>query len=240
MDSHKDIKLIDNEPFVSPLHEALRGTTAMPVLGSTLHNQPIVHTPQEPTNMSVNDNFIYPYEAMPPVSLPSLYNHTTATNGEPIFSSAFHSRLSASSSSTHHNTFMLERDFLTTQASDYLSLSDPMRIKSMDPPPGTCLLQGNPLAVLHEHFNTIKEVDLGPGFEQPTHVQSESLMSMREVVVSYENIMQRMSHYTLETKRGRLEYVCKICSAKFFSAQAFGGHMSHHSKVKKKEANSIA
>jgi hypothetical protein len=131
MDSHKDIKPIDNEPFVSPLHEALRGTTAMPILGSTLHNQPIVHTPQEPTNMSVNDNFIYPYQATP---LSSLYNHATATKGEPIFSGAFHSRLSASTSTTHHNTFMSERDFLTTQVSDYLSVYDPMRIKSMDPP----------------------------------------------------------------------------------------------------------
>ncbi|CAD6221397.1 unnamed protein product [Miscanthus lutarioriparius] len=240
MDAHKDIKPIDNEPFVSPLHEALRGTTAMPVLGSTLHNQTIVHTPQEPTNMSMNDNFIYPYQPTPPASLPSLYNHTTATNGEPIFSGAFHSRLSASSSSIHQNTFMSERDFVTMQVSDYLSLSDPMRIKSMDPPPVTCLVQGNPLAVLHAHFNTIKEVDLGPVFEQPTHVQSEPLLSTREVVGSYENIIQRMSHYTMENERGRLEYVCKICSAKFSSAQAFGGHMSHHSKVKKKEAKSIA
>jgi hypothetical protein len=65
-------------------------------------------------------------------------------------------------------------------------------------------------------------------------------MLTREVVGPYENIMQRMSHYTLETKRDRLEYVCKIYSAKFFIAQAFGGHMSRHSKVKKKEVKSIA
>ncbi|KXG34356.1 hypothetical protein SORBI_3002G027300 [Sorghum bicolor] len=240
MDSHKHIKPIDNEPFVSPLHEALRGTTAMPIMRSTLHNQPTVHPPQKPTNISMNDKFIYPYQGMAPTSLPSLYSHTTDSSGEPIISNAFHSKHLASSSSNHHNTFMSEQDFVTRPVSDYLSSSDPMSIKSMDPPPLTCLLQGNPLANLHGHFDTIKEVDLGPVFEQPTHVQSEPLISMREVVGSYENIMQRISHYTLEYERGRLEYVCKICSAKFFSAQAFGGHMSHHSKVKKKEAKSIA
>jgi len=65
-------------------------------------------------------------------------------------------------------------------------------------------------------------------------------MPMREVVGSYNNIVQRMPHSTLENEKGRVEYVCRICSAKFFSGQVYGGHMSHHSKVKKKEqANSI-
>jgi hypothetical protein len=240
MDSHKDIKPVENEPFVSPLHEALRGTAAMPVIGSTLHNQPIVHTPQEPTHTSMNGNFIYPYQAEEPTSLPSLCNHTAATSGDPIISSPFHSKLSASSSS-NQNAFLSERDFLTTPVGDYLNFSDPMRIKSMDPPPLTSLLQGNRLVVLHAHFNTIEEVDLGPVFEQPTQLPSEPPMPTREVFDAYNNIVQRMPHSTLENEKGRVEYVCRICSAKFFSGQAYGGHMSHHSKVKKKEqANSIS
>lgn len=235
MDPYKDIESIDNEPFVSPLHEALRGTVAMPpFVGSTLHNQPsstTVHTPQEPTN------FVYPYQAVEPTSsLPLAYNHTTAATSEnPIISAAgpFHSMLSASSSSTssnHQNTLLFpEPNFVTTPVSDYLSLSDSMRIRSMDPPPPiTLLLQGNPLAVLHAHFNTVDEVaDLGPVFERPAQQQ----------------VVQRMPPRTaLENNGrggGRHEYVCKICSTRFFSAQAFGGHMSHHSKVKAKEAKFI-
>jgi hypothetical protein len=240
MDSHEDIKLLDSEPFISPLHEALRGTTAMPVIGSALQNQPIVHTPQEPTNISMNDSLIYPYQATEPALLPSLYKYTTATSGEPNISSPFHSKLSASSSSNNHNTFLSELDFLTTPVSDYLSISEPMRIKSMDPPPLTSLLEGNPLAVLHAHFNTIKEVDLGPVFEQPTQVPRELLMPTSEVFGAYDNIMQRMSCSTMKNERGRREYVCKICSNKYFSSQAYGGHMRHHIKDKKKEAKSRA
>ncbi|KXG34352.1 hypothetical protein SORBI_3002G026900 [Sorghum bicolor] len=237
MDSHKDIKSVENEPFVSPLHEALRGTTTIPMIGSTLHNQPIVHTPQEPTTISMNGNFIYPYQAAKPTSLPSLYNHTVAASRDPIISSPFNSKLSSGSSS-NQNAFLSERDFLRTPVGDYLNSSDPMRIKSMDPPPLTSLLQGNPLVVLHAHFNTIEEVDLGPVFEQPTQVPSEPPMLMREGVGAYNNIVQRVPHSTLENQIGRVEYVCRICSAKFSSGQAYGGHMSYHSKVKKKEAKS--
>jgi hypothetical protein len=240
MDSHEDIKLLDSEPFISPLHEALRGTTAMPVIGSALPNQPIVRTPQEPTNKSMNDSLIYPYQATEPASLPSLYEYTTATSEEPNISGPFHSKFSASSSSNNHNAFMSERDFLTTPVSDNLSISEPMRIKSMDPPPLTSLVEGNPLVVLHAHFSTVDGVDLGPVFEQPTQVPRELPMLTSEVSGAYGNFMQRMSCSTMKTERGRREYVCKICSKKYFSSQAYGGHMRHHIKDKNKESKSRA
>ena len=110
----------------------------------------------------------------------------------------------------------------------------------MDPPPLTSLLEGNPLAVLHAHFHTIEEVDLGPVFEQPTQVPRELPMPTSEVFGAYDNIMQRMSCSTMKNERGRREYVCKICSNKYFSSQAYGGHMRHHIKDKKKEAKSRA
>ena len=70
---------------------------------------------------------------------------------------------------------------------------------------------------------------------------SEPPMPTREAVGAYNNIVQRIPQSTLENEKGRVEYVCRICSAKFFLGQAYGGHMSHHSKVKKKEqANSIS
>ncbi|KAG0541560.1 hypothetical protein BDA96_02G027100 [Sorghum bicolor] len=231
MDSHEEIKLLDSEPFISPLHEALRGTTAMLVIGSALQNQPIVLTPQEPTNISMNDSLIYPYQVTEPASLPSLYKYTTATSEEPNISSPFPSKFSASSSSNNHNAFL--------SVSDSLSVSEPMRIKSMDPPPLTSLVEGNPLAVLHAHFNTIDEVDLGPNFEQPTQVPCGLPMPTSEVSGTYGNVMQRMSCSTAKTERGRHEYVCKICSKKYFSSQAYGGHMRHH-KDKKKEVKSRA
>ncbi|RCV25353.1 hypothetical protein SETIT_5G159700v2 [Setaria italica] len=200
----KDIKSTNNEPIVSPLHEALVGTTAMPIKDPSLQSQPsiqpIFHAPQEPSNMPMNHIIL---------------RCKTARRNHSHFSSIpFQARFTAENSSNQQLTFSSERNFLTTPVSDYLSFFDHTSIMSMDAPPITSLVQGDPVAVLHAHLNTIRGSDLGPSFENPTQVP------VRETVGASDNIMQSMSNSMTKNERGAGIYECKICPAKFFSAKA--------------------
>ncbi|CAL4956932.1 unnamed protein product [Urochloa decumbens] len=222
-----DTKSTNNEPI---LNEALVG---MPVKDPSSESQPITHpifnAPQEPSNMPMNHNSTLP-NCMEE-SFSQLLPQTVPTNVTPVSSVPF--KFTAKSSN-QQETFSSEHSFLTTPVSDYLSLSDHMAIMSMDAPSITSLLQGDPVAVLHAHLNTIQGSDLGPIFEDPTQVP------VKKTICASDNVVQSMSSSMMKNERDKDIYECKICSAKFFSPQAFGGHMSHHSKAKKKEHKSTA
>ncbi|RCV25355.1 hypothetical protein SETIT_5G159900v2 [Setaria italica] len=234
MNPPKDIKSTNNEPIVSPLHEALVGTTAMPIMDPSSQSQPTIQPifhAQEPSNMPMNGNSMLPNCTEEPFPLSSLLPYTVPTTVTQVSSIPIQARFTANSSN-QQQTFSSEYNFLTTPVSDYLSFSDHMAIMSMDAPPITSLLQGDPVAVLHAHLNTIQDADLGPIFENPSQVPVR--------VVASDNIVQSMSSSTKKNETGGDVFECKICPAKFFSAQAFGGHMSYHSKAMKKERNSTA
>ncbi|CAO2192503.1 unnamed protein product [Urochloa humidicola] len=212
MNPHEDTKSTNNKPILSRLHEVLVATKTMPIEDPSSKRQtiqPDFRAPQEP--------------------LPSLLPHTVPTTGTPVSSNPF--KFTANSNK-QQETFSLEHDFLTTPVSDYLSLSDSKAIMSMDAPPITSLLQGDPAAVLHAHLNIIQGSDLGPIFEDPTQVP------VKETTSASDNVLQSMPSSMRKNRRGRDIYYCKICPAKFFSPKAFGGHMSHHSKEKIKEGKS--
>ncbi|PAN30209.1 hypothetical protein PAHAL_5G338600 [Panicum hallii] len=236
MNPPPDINSTNNEPIVSPLHEALASTTAMPIVDPSSQSQPtiqsIFHAPQEPSKMPMNHNSTLPNctEELP---LSSLFPHTVHTTVTPVSSIPFQDRFTANSIN-QQQTFSSERNFLTTPVSHYLNFSDHMTIMSMEAPPITSLLQGDPVAVLHAHLNTIEGLDLGPIFENPTEVPKEQQVLVRETVGASDNIAQSMSSSMMKNERGAHIYECKICPAKFSSAQAFGGHKSYHSKAKKK------
>ncbi|KAF8692508.1 hypothetical protein HU200_039608 [Digitaria exilis] len=185
--------------------------------------QPIFHAPQEPYNMPMNFSSTQPNWTKEPLPPSSLIPPTGPTTFTPISSIPFQAWFTENSSN-QQQTFSSERNFLTTPVSDYLSFTDHMKLTSMDPPSITSLLQGDPVAVLHAHLNTIEGLDLGPIFENPTQPR---------VRVSDNNV-ESMSSSTMKNGRGSHMYECKICSTKFLSSQALGGHMSYHSKAKKK------
>ena len=58
--------------------------------------------------------------------------------------------------------------FLSNPIRNYFGSSDLRRILSMESPSVTSLLQGDPVAVVHAHLNTIGATDDGPIFEIPT------------------------------------------------------------------------
>ncbi|CAL4950022.1 unnamed protein product [Urochloa decumbens] len=231
MNPPKDIKSTNSEPILSPLHKASVGTTTMPIKDPSSERKPIFHTPQEQSNMPTSHNSTLLNCMEQPLPLSSLLPHTVPTNVSPVSSVPF--RFTANSSN-QQETFSSEHNFLTTPVSDYLSFSDSMAIMSMDAPPITSLLQGDPTAVLHAHLNTIQGSDLGPIFEDPT------LVPMKETIGASDKVVQGMSSSMMKSEGDKDIYECKICSAKFFSPQALGGHMSHHSKAKKKEGKSTA
>ncbi|OEL25526.1 hypothetical protein BAE44_0013455 [Dichanthelium oligosanthes] len=213
MNPPNDINSTNNKPIVSPLHEALLGTTAIPIMDPSSQSQPtdqpIFHAPQEPSKMTMHRNYTL------------------------LSSIPFQARFAANSSN-QQQTLSSEHNFLTTPVSDYLSSSDRMAIMSMDAPSITSLLQGDPVAVLHAHLNTIRGSDLGPIFENATQVPREQQMPVRETVCASDNIVHSVSSSTMKNERGGNIYQCRICPARFSSSQAYGGHMSHHSKDKKK------
>ena len=236
MNPPPDINSTNNEPIVSPLHEALVGTIAMPIVDTSSQSQPIFQAPQEPSKMPMNHNSTLPNFTEERLPLSSLFPHTVPTTVTPVGSIPFQERFTANSIN-QQQSFSSEHDFLTRPVSDYLNFSDHMAIMSMEAPPITSLLQGDHVAVLHAHLNTIEGLDLGPIFENPTEVPKEQQVPVMETVGASDNIAQSMSGSMMKNEREGHIYECKICPAKFSSAQAFGGHMSHHSKAKKKETN---
>lgn len=132
-----------------------------------------------------------------------------------------------------------------------------MQILSMESPSITSLLQGDPIASVHAHLNTIGALDAGPIFENPTrlftkHIQHGALCnedpygiptpsgpfatfpsSPRE---GEDPVGGPNENFGGDVMQGSMSsgYRCKLCNATFNSSQAYGGHMSHHSKAKKK------
>ncbi|TVU03042.1 hypothetical protein EJB05_51434, partial [Eragrostis curvula] len=158
------------DSYISPLHQALRGTTAMPTFSSSIPN---TYAPQNP-NVTQTSNSSPQYHidtgSLPPLLQPDLITHVQPPS---TFSSI---EFIQSLGDNGH-------DFLMTPVSDYLNLSSGEKIISMEPPSITSLLQGNPTATLHAHFSIDGMSDPNPIFEETRlHVSKE------EVFVSSSNL----------------------------------------------------
>uniref|UniRef100_A0A0D3ENZ8 C2H2-type domain-containing protein n=1 Tax=Oryza barthii TaxID=65489 RepID=A0A0D3ENZ8_9ORYZ len=242
------------EAYLSPLHEALRGTTAVQGLGEYVgHNSsttpPIISGPQETTILPSHNYSSYnPNMALapPPFQLPH------------------------------------QQNFLTTPMGTYFDSSEQAHIMSTESPPVTSLLQGDPFAVVHAHLNTTGVLDNGPIFENSaTSLLVPEVNSMPSVypfplqniqpfisgTISQQQRLQSGSSSHVEsfgppyvpreqpepiggTKSVQVPagrsgvvnervYTCRHCpNATFSTPQAYGGHMSAHSKKDKKNMSS--
>jgi hypothetical protein len=182
---YKKSKSSESEAKTSPLHEASRGTTAMPIMNdhvalksSSPHpslmvgTQPIIHAPQEASMMPVEKNSLIPHQRnLALSSQPPSFSYTTLTPspGENNIESHPKSREIA-----RHQQEMLSRQaFLRKPVGSYLNSSQQMQMLSMEPPSFTSLLQEDPVAVVHAHLHTIGGLDEGPIYEMPTMCVSE-------------------------------------------------------------------
>uniref|UniRef100_A0ACD5V330 Uncharacterized protein n=1 Tax=Avena sativa TaxID=4498 RepID=A0ACD5V330_AVESA len=213
------IKSADN---FSPLHEVFRGTTAMPVS---------------------NDH----------EDLKSSSPHSSSMGSTQSITQANSTEISQI-----QQEIIARQDFLRNPIGNYFDSSQQIKILSMEPPSFTSLLQEDPIAVVHAHLNTIGGLDEGPIYEMPTKRVSEqvqhemlsrgdpdgvptplvpsarSTQAPREEknpVGASNKILDSATYHGSTTSR---RYTCKICNSTFNSPQAYGGHMSSHSKARKK------
>uniref|UniRef100_A0ACD5V3E2 Uncharacterized protein n=1 Tax=Avena sativa TaxID=4498 RepID=A0ACD5V3E2_AVESA len=252
------IKSADN---FSPLHEVFRGTTAMPVsndhedlksssphsssMGST---QSITQVLQEATMMLISRKKFH--DAIPKKCSPLAPTTLNVVNKIP-------SQANSTEISQIQQEIIARQDFLRNPIGNYFDSSQQIKILSMEPPSFTSLLQEDPIAVVHAHLNTIGGLDEGPIYEMPTKRVSEvqhemlsrgdpdgvptplvpsarSTQAPREEknpVGASNKILDSATYHGSTTSR---RYTCKICNSTFNSPQAYGGHMSSHSKARKK------
>ncbi|KAF7021442.1 hypothetical protein CFC21_034394 [Triticum aestivum] len=245
-------------PNISPLHEALRGTTAMPVLNDFVdlespssyspsigNSSTKMHAPQEGTVMPVNDSSMIPYQSSAELApLPPQLGDTIPI---PL-------------SSDKKGMFSHE-GFLTNPFWNEFNSSHQMQNLSTEASSFTPLLQTEPNSIVHSHLYTNGVLDDGSLFKMATRDVSEKQMKIQDERLSnadpygvpapasptmQSSHIQREDKILLVGPNGISDsaimhdsttprkYTCKICNATFNTSQAYGGHMSSHSKARMK------
>ncbi|XP_037417529.1 uncharacterized protein LOC119280962 [Triticum dicoccoides] len=160
---------------------------------------------------------------------------------------------------------LLHQAFLSNPIRNYFGSSDLRRILSMESPSVTSLLQGDPVAVVHAHLNTIGATDDGPIFGIPTTHVIEEQQNIPHRVLTHDatdgvptplapfmasphGLREDKTHIggpnvvtesvIVHDSTSLRKYKCKICDRKFNSYQAYGGHMKFHSIERKKRLQS--
>uniref|UniRef100_A0A453EH83 C2H2-type domain-containing protein n=2 Tax=Aegilops tauschii TaxID=37682 RepID=A0A453EH83_AEGTS len=248
-------------PNISPLHQALRGTTAMPILKDFValesppsdspsigNSSPTIHAPQEATVMSVNDRSMIPYQS-----------HTHLAPLPPQLGDTIPNPLSL-----EKREMFSHEEFLTNPFWNDFDSSHQRQNLSMEDSFFTSLLQTEPKLIVHSRLTAMGEPDDGSIFkmdikhvseEQNIHdgrllfddshgVPTPGSRSMQSSPIPREDKIPLVgpngisdSGITHGPTTSR-KYTCKIYSATFNSSQAYGGHMSSHSKARMKSLQS--
>ncbi|XBI62613.1 hypothetical protein VPH35_043196 [Triticum aestivum] len=200
-------------PNISPLHEALRGTTAMPVLNDFVdlespssyspsigNSSTNMHAPQEGTVMSVNDSSMIPYQSS--AELAPLRPQLGDTIPIP---------LSSDEKGICKN--------LSTEASSF-----------------TPLLQTEPNSIVHSQLNTNGVLDDGSLFKMATRDVSEKQLKIQDERLSNADPYGVPAPASPAMHSSHI--LREICNATFNTSQAYGGHMSSHSKARMKNLQS--
>ncbi|KAM3371985.1 hypothetical protein ACQJBY_019064 [Aegilops geniculata] len=238
--------------YVSPLHEALRGTTAMPTLEEFQKMNPMPISTPYMNSMSTNPE---PEESMFPFDehsmnglarLPSALPSSSVLVAPPDSASPFKDNFTVSPFMDNFTIFTME----THSA-----------------------IQGSTLAIMDANLNSSGVFNISPVFEYSELLVSKDqkpytilgpssyeelcgvlplvnqtpctvpesnsgLMAMHQTMMGGLSVMfqQNPAPCTISTAaRLRLdEYTCRQCNIRFRTPQAYGGHMSYHSKINKK------
>uniref|UniRef100_A0A8I6WQL8 C2H2-type domain-containing protein n=1 Tax=Hordeum vulgare subsp. vulgare TaxID=112509 RepID=A0A8I6WQL8_HORVV len=251
----------DSYANISPLHEALRGTTAMPTLNdfvpleSPSSDSPLVgnslqtiHAPREATLFSENDSTMIPYQSntylapLPPQLSDTIPNPSSLEENE-----------------------MFSHDFLTNPFWNEFDSSHQKQKFSMEVSSFTSLLRKEPNSIAHSLLNTVGESDDGSISKMATRLVSKQEQNIQDGRLLHGapyglpapgSLVMQSSHAPREDKIPLVgpngnstsanmhgstisrKYTCKICSATFNTSQAYGGHMSSHSKARMKSLQS--
>jgi hypothetical protein len=186
---YKKSKSSEGEAKISPLHEASRGTPAMPILNDHVDlrsssptsslmvgTEPIIHAPKEASMLPVEKNSLMPYQRnLALSSQPPSFPHTTLTPSPGV--NNIESHPNSRDISRNQQEMLSRQAFLGKPVGNYLNSSQQMQMLSMEPPSFTSLLQEDPVAVVHAHLHTLGGLDEGPIYEMPTlHVSEVHLL----------------------------------------------------------------
>ncbi|KAM0828400.1 hypothetical protein ACQ4PT_067584 [Festuca glaucescens] len=253
---------------VSPLHEALRGTTAMPTLEEfqKLNNGFSISTPSM-NSMSITPNT--KEEAMFPVDKHSMLSYHMDVAVPPL-TPASGSILIAPTYKTSPPVAK-STEPSTIQGSPLAFMNGSLKPHEVfDPSP----IKGTPVAMMNASLKSHEVFDPSLTFQYPEWLvsgerRSNTILSSS----SYEELYGIVSHVNASTSpfpessparmdihqgvidvptptfytnfvpytssampepRRLSEYTCEHCNKKFYNSQAFGGHMSSHSKANRK------
>ncbi|KAM3347434.1 hypothetical protein ACQJBY_021403 [Aegilops geniculata] len=156
-------------------------------------------------------------------------------------------------------------DFLTNPFWNDFNSSHQMQNLSTEASPFTPLLQTEPNSIVHSQLNTNAVLDDGSLFKMATRDVSEKQLKIQDGRLSNADPYgvpaptspaMQSSHIQREDKillvgpndisdsaimhdsTTSRKYTCKICNATFNTYQAYGGHMSSHSKARMKSLQS--
>ncbi|VAH73661.1 unnamed protein product [Triticum turgidum subsp. durum] len=273
----KKVRSDESEANISPLHDAPRGRAIMPMLSDFVplnstpsdstwvwNTPPTIDAPHVVTMPSIKDCSIMPYQtsvslSSQPPQLPDA-KFTPSNRVNTLISQPNHSEIFE-----NPREIFSHQDFLSNPIRNYFSSSDQRRIFSMESPSITSLLQGDPIAVVNAHLNTIGAIDDGPIFEIPTRRVYKGPQNIPHGTLTHDATyvvptplvpFATSSHGPREDKTpmdvpngitnsgimhntmSSRKYRCSICNLTFNSSQAFGGHMSSHSKARKNKLQS--
>ncbi|XP_037417652.1 uncharacterized protein LOC119281141 [Triticum dicoccoides] len=248
-------------PNISPLHEALRGTTAMPTLKdfvalespssnspSIENSSPIIHAPRDAYVMLVNDRSMIPYQS-----------HTDLAPLPPQLGDMIPNPLSLDK-----KEMFSHEEFLTNPFWNDFDSSHQRHNISMEASSFTSLLQTEQKLVVHSQViamgepddgsiskmdikHVSKEQNIQDGrllFDDPYGVPTPGSPGMRSSPIPREDKIPLVGANAISDSgithgpTTARKYKCKICSATFNSSQAYGGHMSLHSKARMKSLQS--
>ncbi|XP_037489169.1 uncharacterized protein LOC119367891 [Triticum dicoccoides] len=180
-----------SDAYISPLHEALRGTRAMPVLNDILaleslpSDSPSMENsslasdaPPEPTMMPFNASYMMPHQEnvglapLPPQLSDTIINPLSMVNT--IVSQPNNEEIHQD----EHEMFRYE-DFLSNPLWNYADSYHHTNTTSMESPSFTSLLPTYPNSIVNTHLNTTGALEDGSISNMPTMHVSENIQNGR-------------------------------------------------------------
>ncbi|KAI5014933.1 hypothetical protein ZWY2020_056323 [Hordeum vulgare] len=215
------LKSSESDAYISPLHEVLRGTIAMPVSNDTLsfeslpldlpsavNSSPAIDAPPEGAMISVNDSSMMPHQMnvglapLPPQLSDTISNPLSMVNT--ITSQYYNEEI-------HQDGYEMvwHEDILSNPLSNYVDSYHHMNTSSMESPSFTSSLRADPNSIVYTHLNTTRALEDGSISEMPTRNGFEVNSQPYAFLCSSENI----DPFTLNTilqqqnmQNGRLRY----------------------------------
>ncbi|KAL6849932.1 hypothetical protein ACP4OV_020559 [Aristida adscensionis] len=235
MDPNSSLGFSNSDSYISPLYEALRGTTVMPVVEEhalEIHQNP---APTPITNTIESAGFMQSLENQQEMMLAQhRFLTTTAINNISLFD-----RMQILSGEPPSFTSLLQGK-PTALVHAHLDLNGVMDLGPIFYDPSSLThkeeMMQNSLgsSSLCSPYGEMAQTSFAQS-RASYFIKSEPELPTGVPCDIYDIVEATSSPISPEVGEARRVYPCKLCVAQFYSAQALGGHMSYHIKEMKKK-----